>query len=129
MICSPSTSNVTDRPHDATVEADNRHQPSSGPTENRPRASSQNALHIQERLYQTATKWILPPTSRVRKLSKAPQGGDDALVWDRTALLDFARRVGREATGAGYEFYVDYPRQVAVESRRTRIALPLREKV
>jgi len=43
------------------------------------------------------------------------------------ALVEFAQGNGREVLGTGYEFYIDDPSEVAVESHRTRIALPLRE--
>ena len=44
------------------------------------------------------------------------------------ALRAYVAAQGREAVGTGYEFYVDDPREVPVQRRRTRIALPLREQ-
>lgn len=45
-----------------------------------------------------------------------------------SALTTFARQHGRQPTGVGYEFYVDDPREVPVEERRTVIALPLADE-
>jgi hypothetical protein len=42
------------------------------------------------------------------------------------ALHDFVRASGREAAGEGREYCVDDPREVPVERRRTRVALPLK---
>ncbi|HSJ24737.1 MAG TPA: GyrI-like domain-containing protein [Longimicrobiales bacterium] len=44
-----------------------------------------------------------------------------------SALMTYARQQGRQPTGVGYEFYVDDPREVPAEERRTVIALPLLE--
>lgn len=44
-----------------------------------------------------------------------------------SALVDYARRQGREPAGPGYEFYIDDPSRTPADRRRTRVALPLKE--